>query len=145
MSQSRDAMIAELKRVVVPVLRSLGFKGSFPHFHRATATRIDLLTFQFSMGGGQFVVEIGSFPSEGYELYGKLIPPGEVQMRHLLRRLRLGAKDESSDHWFNYDGGDYGAVAESVVPYIRGQAVEWWSSAEPLAAADPRRHSGSGE
>lgn len=135
MSQSRDAMIAELKRVAVPVLRSLGFKGSFRHFRRGTATRIDLLTFQFSSGGGHFVIEIGKFPAAGYELYGKLIPPDEVKMMHLLRRLRLGAKDESSDHWFNYDGGDYPGVAESVVPYIRGQAVEWWSSAEPRAAA----------
>lgn len=113
------------------MLRSLGFKGSFPHFRRETDTRIDLLTFQFSMGGGQFVIEIGSFPPAGYELYGKLVPAAEVKMRHLLRRLRLGAKDESSDHWFNYDGGDYAGVAASVVPYIRGQAIEWWSSAAP--------------
>ncbi len=50
---SRDAMIEELKRVAVPVLRSLGFKRSFPHFRRVTDTQIDLLTFQFSMGGGR--------------------------------------------------------------------------------------------
>jgi len=139
MSQTRDAMIAELKRVAVPVLRSLGFKGSFPHFRRETDTRIDLLTFQFSMGGGQFVIEIGSFPSAGYELYGKVVPAAEVKMRHLLRRLRLGAKDEGSDHWFSYDSDDYAGVAASVVPYIRGQAVEWWSHAEPGAAPDTGR------
>jgi hypothetical protein len=137
MSESRDEMIAELKRVIVSVLRSHGFKGSFPHFRRESGTRIDLLTFQFSTGGGEFVVEIGSFPSTGYELYGKLIPAAEVKMRHILRRLRLGAKDESSDHWFNYDNGDYAAVAASVVPYIRGQAIEWWSHAEPNVTPDP--------
>jgi hypothetical protein len=65
MSQSRDAMIVELKRVAVPVLRSLGFKGSFPHFRRESAERIDLLTFQFSLGGGKFVVEVGSFSPAG--------------------------------------------------------------------------------
>jgi hypothetical protein len=129
-------MIAELKRVAVPALRSLGFKGSFPHFRRVTDDQIDLLTFQFSMGGGHFAIEIGKFPPEGYRLYGKLIPAAEVKMMHLLRRMRLGAKDESSDHWFNCDGGDYARVAESVVPFIRGQAVDWWSSAEPGAAAD---------
>src|SRR5258708_2075389 len=107
MSQSRDAMIAELKRVAVPALRSLGFKGTFPHFRRVTAAQIDLLTFQFSVGGGQFVIEVGKFPPEGHELYDKLIPAAEVKMMHLLRRLRLGAKDESSDHWFDYAGGDY--------------------------------------
>jgi len=139
MSQSRDAMIAELKRVAVPVLRALGFKGSFPHFRRTMDTRIDLLTFQFSTGGGEFVIEIGSFPPTGYELYGKLVPAAEVKMRHLLRRLRLGARDESSDHWFSYANGDYATVAASVVPYIRGQAVEWWSHAEPGAAPDTGR------
>jgi hypothetical protein len=131
MSVSREAMIVELKRYAVPALRSLGFKGSFPHFRRPTATQVDLLTFQFSTGGGQFVIEIGSFPAVGYELSGKLIPASEVKMMHLLRRLRLGANDESSDHWFNYDGGNYAEVAASVVPYIQGQAVAWWSSAEP--------------
>lgn len=130
MSQSRDEMIAELKRVVVPVLRALGFKGSFPHFRRTTGSQIELLTFQFSMSGGQFVVEIGKFPLEGHELYGKLIPPGQVKMRHLLRRLRLGAKDENSDHWFHYGTGNCARVAESVVPNIRGQALEWWSGAK---------------
>ena len=139
MSQSRDAMVAELKRVAGPVLRSLGFKGSFPHFRRATDTQIDLLSFQFSTSGGEFVVEIGSFPPTGYELYGKLVPAAEVKMRHLFRRLRLGAKDEDSDYWFNCDSGDYASVAASVVPYIRGQAVEWWSRAEPGAAADTGR------
>jgi len=90
MSQSRDGMIAELKRIVIPALRELGFKGSFPHFHRDAEGHVELLTFQFSMAGGQFVIEIGKFPAAGYELYGKLIPAPEVKMRHLLRRLRLG-------------------------------------------------------
>ncbi len=48
MSASRDEMIAELKRVVVPVLRELGFRGSFPPFRRTGDTRVDLLLFQFS-------------------------------------------------------------------------------------------------
>ncbi len=144
MSRSRDAMIAELKRVAIPVLRSLRFKGSFPHFRRETDTRIDLLTFQFSMGGGQFVIEIGSFPSAGYELYGRMVPAAEVKVRHLLRRLRLGATDESSDHWFRYDNGDFAVVASSVVPYILGQAAVWWSNSEPGVAVDRGVKAGPG-
>lgn len=129
MSYSRDRMIAELKRVVAPELRVIGFRGSFPHFRRATETQVDLLTFQFATGGGQFVIEVGRFPPQGYMLYGKLIPAAQVKMGHLLRRLRLGARDEDSDHWFNYESGEYARIAESVVPYIRGQAADWWSSA----------------
>jgi Domain of unknown function (DUF4304) len=122
-------MIAELKRTVVPVLRELGFRGSFPHFRRVSESQVELLTFQFSSGGGEFVVEIGKFPPEGYELYGQVIPSDEVKMMHLLGRMRLGAMDGASDHWFNYEGGNYGEVAASVVPYLRGQALEWWRRA----------------
>jgi hypothetical protein len=122
MSQSRDEMIASLKRIVVPVLRELGFKGSFPHFRREVGQRIDLLTFQFSQWGGRFVVEVGSFPAAGHVLAGRLIPPKEVRMRHLLDRHRLGSTRKRVDHWFVFDCGDYDAVAESVLAYLRRQA-----------------------
>jgi len=59
MSVQRNAMIAELKRVIIPVLRETGFRGSFPHFRRVGEQRIDPLTFQFSTFGEQFVVEEG--------------------------------------------------------------------------------------
>jgi hypothetical protein len=127
MSASRDGMVAELKRVVVPVLRELGFNGAFPHFRREGEEGIDLLTFQFASAGGSFVVEAGKFPAEGLQVANELIPPAEVKMRHLLRRLRLGTKGESGDHWFDYEAGGYEQVAQSVVPLIRGQATRYWS------------------
>jgi hypothetical protein len=128
-SVSRDAMIEELKRTVVPVLRDLGFRGSFPHFRRSGDKQIDLLTFQFASGGGRFVVEVGKFPADGYELAGAHLSPEKVKMRHLLRRLRLGAKGVNDDHWFDFEDGDYARAAEAVVPYVRGQAARWWSRA----------------
>jgi hypothetical protein len=51
MSDDRSRMIAALQAHVVPELRRRGFKGSFPHFRRAAAQRIDLLTFQFDKWG----------------------------------------------------------------------------------------------
>lgn len=129
MSESRDAMVAAMKRTAVPILRELGFKGTFPQFRRVAGTRIDLLAFQFSQWGGQFVVEIGSFSSTGHVMAGtgELIPPAEVRLKHLPRHLRLGSTPDHRDHWFNFDGGDYDEVAASVLPYISGQAVEWWA------------------
>ncbi len=129
MSHSRDAMIAELKRTVTPVLREMGFRGSFPHFRRAGPAQVELLTFQFASGGGAFVVEIGKFPTEGYQLYDRLIPAAEVKMHHLLRRLRLGARNEDDDHWFNFEAGDYADTAAAVIPFLQGQAVNWWRDA----------------
>jgi hypothetical protein len=129
MSASRDGMVGELKRVVVPVLRELGFMGTFPHFRREGEDRIALLTFQFASAGGSFVVEVGKFPAKGLQMANEFIPAAEVKMRHLLRRLRLGAKGESGDHWFDYEAGDHERVALSVVPLIRGQATRYWSRA----------------
>lgn len=59
MSEARKKMNEALKEIVVPILREKGFKGSFPHFRRVSGKYLDLLTFQFSQWGGQFVVEIG--------------------------------------------------------------------------------------
>jgi hypothetical protein len=129
-------MIAELKKTAVPVLRELGFKGSFPHFRRIGPERVDVLTFQFSSWGGSFVVEIGACPPKGFKSCGKLIPPQKVKVMHLYRRMRLGAADEHRDHWFHFEKGNYAQVADAVAPLIRGQGEAWWKAAGPGVASD---------
>ena len=69
-TELHEAMVTELGKVVVPVLRSKGFRGAFPHFRRAGSHGVDLLTFQFDKHGGGFVVEIAQCPSEGSPLIG---------------------------------------------------------------------------
>ena len=55
---SRDEMMAEIKREVIPSLRDLGFKGSIPHLHRIDDDgHVDLVTIQFASGGGRFLHE----------------------------------------------------------------------------------------
>ncbi len=44
MSEARDKMIAALKEIVLPTLRNMGFRGSFPHFRRERDEQLDLLT-----------------------------------------------------------------------------------------------------
>ncbi|MEX2174452.1 MAG: hypothetical protein WD872_08820 [Pirellulaceae bacterium] len=41
----------------------------------------------------------------------------------------MGSTDQVVDHWFKFESGGYAAVAESVVPYLQGQAVLWWDAA----------------
>ncbi|WP_395607626.1 DUF4304 domain-containing protein [Pseudomonas sp. B22129] len=43
----REKIDAALKEHVIPILRSMGFKGSPPHFRCNTGQQIDLITFQF--------------------------------------------------------------------------------------------------
>jgi hypothetical protein len=120
-ASSRAAMIAELKRVVVPVLRELGYAGTFPHFRRAGGKRVALLSFQFSSWGGKFCVEVGTFPADGYERGGEVIPPDRVRIRDLVRSTRIGPEDADGDRWFDFGGGDYPSVAEAVIPYLRAR------------------------
>ena len=63
-SSDRDEMNKNLNEIVVPILRQLNFKGSFPHFRRLTADRLNLLTFQFDRNGGGFVIEIANVEVE---------------------------------------------------------------------------------
>jgi hypothetical protein len=134
MSTERDRMIETLKEYVVPILRERGFRGSFPHFRRPTESGIHLLTFQFDKWGGGFIVEIATCPPDGFTTsWGKHISPGKVTAWDINRRLRLGAPDEKSDHWFRYDkrglfsfGDPYERAALDVLPYLDSQAESWW-------------------
>ena len=92
-----------LKANLVPVLRDLGFRGSFPHFRRHRGNRNELLTIQFDKyNKGKFVIELGVVPFGEFTTYfGKAIAPSKLTAHDLADRLRLGAESESGDHWFD--------------------------------------------
>ncbi len=136
MSATRDHMVRALNASVVPQLRTMGFRGSFPHFRRLGSHQIDLLTFQFDKWGGGFVVEIGRCPAEGVtHSWGVEALPAKVKVWdvHPRDRLRLQPKlGSSTGDWFRYDQhmlgeGDAGleVVAKQVVPYLE-IAEKWW-------------------
>jgi len=134
MSDERDRMIETLKEYVVPVLRERGFKGSFPHFRRPTATAIHLLTFQFDKWGGGFTIEIAVCPPDGVTMHwGEHIPASKVRAWDVYppHRPRLGP--EKTDKWFRFDkrgffstGDPYERAALEVLPYLEKQAENWW-------------------
>ena len=141
MSQSRDQMLAALREIVLPVLRDLGFRGSFPHLRRARATQIDLLTFQFSRWGGSFVVEVAFCGPDGFTTaYGKHVPSGKVRAHdiHPAQRLRLGSHPPTqADHWFSFEterASVYADAALEVLPWLRGQAEQFYRTHQPAMA-----------
>ena len=138
MSQSRNKMIAALREVVVPVLRDMGFSGSFPHFRRIGESQVDLLTFQFNRYGGSFVVEVAYCDPAGVPTHwGRHIPAEEVRAHdiHPKQRLRLGSHPPTeADHWFQYEPerpGVYTDTAIGLLPLLRGDAERFWQTHEP--------------
>lgn len=131
-STERDEMIKELKKVVVPLLREKGFKGSFPHFRRRLENRIDLISFFFDKYGGGFYIEIGASPSNGFTIKGYAhIPPNKVNTTHHVPYERLQPTEEH-DYSFRYDEEPippdiYEKLAYQVVSLIP-KAEEWWNS-----------------
>jgi hypothetical protein len=112
---TRAEMDAALKRLVVPELRALGFKGSMPHLRRERAGAFDLLSFQFSKWGGAFAVEIGRFPLAGLQHSWKFVAPEKVKNFDLTDCYRIGARDENSDHWFEFEHAAPDAVARELL------------------------------
>ena len=138
MSESRDKMVSALREVVVPTLRDMGFRGSFPHFRRTRAEQIDLLVFQFSRWGGSFVVELGYCPATGYtSLSGQHYATDRVRVHHLhiQQRVRLGSqRPEVFDHWFKFEPESdniYTETATEVLPLLHSQAEHCWLTHEP--------------
>ena len=141
MSQSRDQMLAALREIIVPVLRDMGFRGSFPHFRRARDTQIDLLTFQFNRWGGSFLVEAAFCASEGFTTaWGAHVPPERVRAHdiHPDQRLRLGSHPPTqADHWFSFEperAAIYTDTAREVLPWLRGQAEQFYRTHRPTKA-----------
>lgn len=134
-----DRMRAALKEVVVPALRTRGFRGSFPHFRREHSDRIDLLMFQFSQWGPAFYVELGSCPPNGrrHENPKYDAPPDRVRVFHLAphERHRLGAVPPLRDHAFDF-GPDQQPLnaadicmqrAQEIIALLDQQAEGWWA------------------
>jgi hypothetical protein len=134
MSQEHERMVKALQEIVVTKLREQGFKGSFPHFRRASKEKIDLLTFQFDKWGGGFVIEISRCPPDGITTYwGEHIAPNKARAwdMHPDERFRLqpGPGGSTSD-WFRYDKPSahedvFEKVAKEVLPLLE-VAEKWW-------------------
>jgi len=122
-------MDAELKNIIVPVLRNRGFKGSLPHFRRVGENCIDLWTFQFDRNGGGFVVEISQSPLSGVVTHwGAVIPPNKVSAwdLHPDKRYRIKPMNGSgTDSWFRFEDGDFNRVSNEVLHELPN-AEKWW-------------------
>jgi hypothetical protein len=143
MSEATDMMIAALKEIVVPTLRDMGFRGSFPHFRRQRDEQLDLLAFQFSQWGGSFVVEIAYCPASASTLKaGEFVAADRARVHHqdFRSRLRLGVRPPPNDcdHWFQFEPeypSVYRDVAEAVLPLLRWQAERYWLNHEHVEPA----------
>lgn len=131
-------MDALLKQSCVPVLRGLGFKGSFPNFFRETKDFVALANFQFSSAGGSFCVNLGYADPNRSNIYIKPeTEPGKLRVSQTKDWVRLGAV-AGGDHWFVF--GDASAtpfrggvvspeeIAERCNALIAGEAEAWWAS-----------------
>ncbi len=139
MSESRDKMISALKQIVIPTLRDMGFRGSFPHFRREQDGQLDLLMFRFATWGGSFVVDLGYCPPSGYtSRFGKHYPPLKVRVNHLMywEQLCLGSHPpKTAERRFRYSEDDdmsvYTDIALEVLSLLRSQAEPYWRTHKP--------------
>ena len=133
----------------MPVLRGLGFSGSYPHFRRVQESHVDLLMFSFGKYGGAVACEIS------YVDFAKtnLIDPKLAQNRPLVvtqtcERFRLGSMPEYGklDHWFIYDPTSPKRqttpieIAERLKELVRTQGMQWWSEKKIKANQSTHRN-----
>jgi hypothetical protein len=130
MLSSRELMDLALKATVVPVLRGSGFTGAYPHFRREYVTHVDLLTFQFDINGGGFLLEISRYGIGGITTQaGKHIPASKVRVWDLQPNDRIRIKPgEGSGKagWFRYENSRYDEVANQVLATLP-VAHDYWS------------------
>lgn len=131
--ERREKMDMAIKEIVIPFLREKRFKGSYPHFMRANGESLNMLTFQFSLSGSKFVVNISNCPVEGYTTsWDKFLKPSECRVDYMDNRLRIGSKKHKTDYWYNFEkepllGNIYKKRAKEIIDNW-DEAEEWWSA-----------------
>jgi Domain of unknown function (DUF4304) len=112
-----------LKAAVVPLLRESGFTGLYPYLRRANTTHVELLTFQFDVSGGGFVIEMsrcsigGITTKEGRHISASEVKPWDLDPYD---RLQIKPREGSgTDSWFRYESGEYGRVASDALAELR--------------------------
>jgi hypothetical protein len=99
-----------LRQLVVVELRKRGFKGSYPHFRRASKHRVDYLSVQFNSAGGSFAIELAAAGPDGKPSgYGRHRSLEKLNVTDFANRLRLGSNPSNGvvDHWFEFGPRSY--------------------------------------
>lgn len=143
MYERRREIDAVLKSTSVPLLRELGFKGSFPHFYRPIGEHIDLLTFQFRLDGSSFIVEISYADAARKNVYFRQeTPVAKLRVSATTKRYRLGKASESGGdgRWFELEHGTlrtqashFHKLALQANDLIVSEATSWWEAQRHVA------------
>lgn len=131
MSTERSQMIQALKQLVIPELRNLGFKGSFPHFRRVHDSAADLLVVQFNKYGGSFTIEIATLSEQEASSHWKAdLSLSTATVYDAKRRARLNSR--APDKWFSF-GADsaFDQAAQEALNTIRKDGLLFWQGSNP--------------
>lgn len=151
---SSAEMTAALKRRCVPRLRSMGFKGSFPHFYRDDQGFVCLVNVQFSTSGTAFCINLGFADPARRNVVShcrhldpralKLAMTGGLIEGNIYTsgRWRIGSQPLGdglyTDSWFSFGPGqqhDCDVLAGHCAGLIEQEAEAWWAGRRAFAAA----------
>ena len=108
MEFKRKDVIKSIKKIIVPYLRTQGFRGTYPHFRRNNNDNgFDLLSFMFSRFGKSFFIEISvSYPyREKYSnfYYSKnKSKEEEIKRINVVNTFYRDRIKNDKDEWFDY-------------------------------------------
>lgn len=116
-----------IKKTIVPYLRQIGFKGTFPHFKRISKKQIDMIMFQFSSWGKKFTIELAKCPPEGVTwANGTKISADKVKVPGATNRMRVGRLATGKDYWFDYKDINPKKVAEKAQKMLSEFGMPWF-------------------
>jgi hypothetical protein len=114
-NEQRTKMDFALKKIFVPELKSLGFKGTYPHYRIITEDSILTAMIQFSLYSRAFVIELGRSKLSGLSILAGTKPLEKLTTPYLSNRYRMGARTLHRDPWYDFENcrqeSDYEKVA----------------------------------
>ena len=120
-----------LREFVMPELKSLGFKGSFPHFRRLRGEVTEMLAFQFNKYGGSFTIEAATLSAQEASAHWKAdLSVNKATVYDASNRIRLHSSQP--DKWFGFTGeSDLKHVAQAALHVIENDGLSFWLRFNP--------------
>jgi hypothetical protein len=130
----KDRMRGALRQVVVPALRTRGYRGSFPYFQREHDGDVELIFFDFWRKGDRVKVELRRAPDVEFNKLtrAQVITRFEPVLLQSPRAVR-GTEDAPFPIfvWFEFDDGPgpYSpeAVADEILAVFARDGNGWWA------------------
>ena len=126
----KDIFKKAIKDLVIPYIKSAGFKGAYPSFKMKLDEKIYFINFQFGRDylSGKVIVQLSTVELSKLSAWAKTLEIEKLNYGHAQVWHRLGSPKKGVDGiWFDYENGDQQEISKQILELLKVELPEYLS------------------